>query len=154
MERKTKVHAQDGKQEIWIDREFDIPVEALFRAHTQAEIVAQWMGTKVQRLDNHPLGSYSFETTDSKGNKHLFQGCIHSLVPNQRISRTFEMVSTDFPEQMEYLVFEALDSRRSRLSMQMVYKSVEVRDKVLKLPFVQGINMAHDRLQEVAEKHN
>ena len=33
MERKTKVHAEDGKQEIVITREFDLPLELLFKAY-------------------------------------------------------------------------------------------------------------------------
>ena len=32
MERKTKVEAEEGKQEILITREFDLPVELLFKA--------------------------------------------------------------------------------------------------------------------------
>lgn len=36
--------------------------------------------------------------------------------------------------------------------MHVVYKSVAIRDQLLKLPFAQGINMAHNRLQEVVTK--
>jgi hypothetical protein len=36
--------------------------------------------------------------------------------------------------------------------MQIVYKSGAHRDQMLKLPFVQGLNMAHNRLQEVVTK--
>ncbi len=70
MERKTKVAAEDGKQELVITREFDLPVEALFKAYTDAEIVEQWMGTKVLKLENKKHGSYQFETTDPIGNKY------------------------------------------------------------------------------------
>jgi len=152
MERRTKVRAEDGKQEIWIEREFDIPLESLFRAHVEPRIVEQWMGTKVLDLDVGPLGRYRYETTDPKGNKHLFTGCNHESVPNKKITRTFKMENTAFPVQLEYLEFEALGDKRSKLNMQVIYKSVAVRDQVLKLPFVQGVNWAHDRLQEVLEK--
>ena len=33
MERKTKVHAEEGKQEIRITREFDLPLPLLFKAY-------------------------------------------------------------------------------------------------------------------------
>ncbi len=33
MERKTKITAEDGKQELLITREFELPLELLFRAH-------------------------------------------------------------------------------------------------------------------------
>src|SRR5690606_21648078 len=152
MERRTKVRAEDGKQEIWIDREFEIPLESLFKAFVEPRIVEQWMGTKVMDLDDGPLGRYRFKTTDPKGNIHLFTGCIHESVPYKKITRTFKMENTGFPVQLEYLEFGALGEKRSKLNMQVVYKSVEVRNQVLKLPFVQGINWAHDRLQEVLDK--
>ncbi|WP_108425502.1 SRPBCC family protein [Flagellimonas amoyensis] len=151
MERKTKVHAEDGKQEIWITREFELPLESLFRAYEDAEIVAQWMGTNVLKLENRRHGSYQFETTDPMGNKHRFNGTIHEFVPNRKIIRTFEMESGQFPVQLEFLEFEALTETTSKLTIHMVQKSVEDRDRMLKLPFTQGINMAHDRLQHVVQ---
>ena len=63
MERKTKIHAEDGKQELTITREFELPLELLFKAYAEAEIVEQWMGTKVLKLENKKHGSYQFETT-------------------------------------------------------------------------------------------
>ena len=50
MEQKTKVHAEEGKQELVITRAFDLPVELLFKAYVEPEIVEQWMGTKVLKL--------------------------------------------------------------------------------------------------------
>ena len=70
MELKTQVNAEEGKQELVITREFDLPVDLLFRAYTEADIVAQWMGTKVLKLENRNHGGYEFETTDPQGNKH------------------------------------------------------------------------------------
>jgi uncharacterized protein YndB with AHSA1/START domain len=152
MEQKTKVHAEDGKQEIRIIRKFDLRLELLFKAYVEAEIVEQWMGTKVLKLENERHGSYQFETTDPQGNKHRFNGTIHEFVPNQKITRTFEMENTPFPVQLEFLEFKQLPDETSELAMHIVYKSVTERDNMLKLPFAQGINMAHNRLQNIVSK--
>ena len=149
MELKTKVHAEAGKQDLVITREFELPVELLFRAYVEAEIVEQWMGTKVLKLDSKKHGSYQFETTDPKGNKHGFNGVIHEFMENRKITRTFEMENTPFPVQLEFLSFEKISDESSKLTMHVVYRSVEHRDQMLKLPFAQGINMAHNRLQEI-----
>ena len=37
----------------------------------------------------------------------------------------------------------------SKLRMHVIYESVEKRDQVMKFGLVQGINRAHNRLQEV-----
>jgi uncharacterized protein YndB with AHSA1/START domain len=152
MELKTKIHADDGKQDLIITREFDLPLELLFRAYVEPEIVEQWMGTKVLKLENKKHGSYQFETTDPKGNKHGFNGTIHEFTPNQRITRTFEMENAAFGVQLEFLEFENIGQDISKLTMHVIYKTAELRDQMLKLPFKQGINMAHNRLQEVVSK--
>lgn len=152
MEQKTKVHAEKGKQEILITREFDLPLELLFKAYEEAELVEEWMGTKVLKLNNTKHGSYQFETTDPKGNKYLFGGTIHEFIPEQKITRTFEMEGTPFGIQLEFLEFEKLTDDTSRLNMHVVYRSVEIRDQILQLPFIQGINMAHNRIQQILNK--
>jgi uncharacterized protein YndB with AHSA1/START domain len=152
MERKTKIQAEEGKQELVITREFELPVELLFKAYEEADVVAQWMGTHVLKLENKKHGGYQFETTDPMGNKHRFNGAYHEFVPNQKITRTFEMENTPFDVQLEFLEFESLTDETSKLTMHVIYKSVALRDQMLKLPFAQGINMAHNRLEEIVRK--
>lgn len=153
MEQKTKINAIDGKQEIVITREFDLPLALLFKAYIEPEIVAQWMGTKVLKLENKKHGSYQFETTDANGNILLqSNGVIHEFVLNKKITRTFEMENTPFPVQLEFLEFEKLTDHTSKLNMHVIYKTVADRDQILQLPFAFGINMAHNRLQDIVNK--
>ena len=152
MERKTKIDAEDGKQDLLITREFELPLELLFKAYVEPDIVEQWMGTKVLKLENKKHGGYQFETTDPKGNKHGFNGTIHEFERNRKITRTFEMENTPFPVQLEFLEFEPLTNETSKLTMQIVYRSVADRDKMMQLPFAQGLNMAHNRLEEIVSK--
>ena len=153
MELKTKINAQPGQQDLTITREFDLPVELLFRAYAEPEIVEQWMGTKVLKLENKQHGGYRFETSDAKGNV-VFRGngTIHEFSPDQKITRTFEMENSPFGVQLEFLEFEKLTDDTSKLTIHSVYRSAALRDQMLALPFAQGINMAHNRLQDVAGK--
>lgn len=150
MERKTKITAEKDKQDLVITREFDLPVELLFKAYEDAEIVAQWMNTRVLKLENKRHGSWQFETSDPNGNV-VFRanGTIHDFVVNEKITRTFEMENTAFPIQLEFLEFKALNENTSELIMHIIYKSVTDRDEMLKLPFEYGLNMAHNRLEEI-----
>ena len=153
MEQKTKIHAEDGKQELVITREFDLPLELLFKAYVEPEILEQWMTSKVVKLESKKFGSFQLEKTDDKGNI-VFQanGVIHEFIPNQKITRTFEMANTPFGVQLEVYQFEKLTEDTSKLSMHVIYESVAQRDQVLQLPFAQGLNWAHNRLQEVISK--
>lgn len=152
MELKTKIEVENGRQGLTIRREFELPVELLFTAYIEPELIEQWMGTTVVQLENKKFGCYRFETKDPSGNIHGFSGVIHELITNQSIIRTFEMENTPFPVQLEFLEFEKIDKMKSKLTMYVLYKSEEVRDQMLKLPFKQGLNMAHNRLLEVVSK--
>jgi uncharacterized protein YndB with AHSA1/START domain len=150
MERKTKVNAEEGKQDLYIIRQFDLPVDLLFKAYVEPEIIEQWMGTKVLLLESTKHGSYQIETSDPKGNVAFrANGVIHDVIPNQKIIRTFEMENMPFGVQLEIYEFEQLGDSVSKLTMHVIYESVEKRNQVLQLPFAQGINMAHNRIQEI-----
>ncbi len=155
MERKTKVHAEEGKQEITITREFDLPLELLFKAYAEPELIGEWMSnpystTKMVKFDAKRHGSYQLESKDAQG-KVLFEagGVIHEFVPNRKITRTFEMENTPLGVQLEIYDFEKLTDDTSKLNMHVIYESVAKRDEVMKLPFAGGLSMAHDRLQNV-----
>jgi uncharacterized protein YndB with AHSA1/START domain len=158
MERKTKVNAEDGKQNMVITREFDLPVELLFKAHADPDIFEQWMSheygtTKVLKFESKKHGSYQFQTSDTKGNV-MFRanGTIHEFIQYLKITRTFEMENTPFDVQLEFLEFEKLTDETSKLIMHTVFRSAALRDQLLKMPFASGLNMAHNRLQDIANK--
>jgi uncharacterized protein YndB with AHSA1/START domain len=153
MELKTKIEAEEGKQELFILREFDLPVDLLFRAFTDPDMVSEWMGTRVVKLENHRHGGYLFETANASGEVMVrIHGVVHDIIPDQMIIRTFEMANTHYPAQLEFLEFQKLTEKTSKLQMQVIYRSVADRDEILKLPFARGINLAHNRLQESLNK--
>lgn len=152
MEQKTKINFEEGKQELTITREFDLPLELLFKAYQEPELVEQWMGTKVLKLENKKHGSYAFETSHNGNVVFRANGTIHDFIPEQRIIRTFEMENAEIGVQLEFLEFERLTDNTSRLAMQVIYRSVQHRAMQLKMPFEYGINMAHNRLQEILSK--
>jgi len=158
MEQKTKVNAEAGKQELSITREFDLPVELLFKAFEEPELVEQWMSNpystaKVLKFEGKKHGSYQTESTDANG-KVVFRsnGVIHEFSPNRKITRTFEMENAPYGVQLEIYEFESLTDNTSKLNMHVIYESVTLRDELLKMPFAQGLNMAHDRIEEIVNK--
>lgn len=158
MERKTKVTAEDGRHDLVITREFELPVELLFRAHTDAELFEQWMTheygiTKVLKFETQKHGGWIFHNIDLQGNV-VFQanGVFHDIIPDKKITRTFEMANSPIDVQLEFLEFEKLTDDTSKLTMQIVYRSIAIRDQMLKLPFASGLDMAHNRLQNIIGK--
>ncbi len=158
MQLKTIVHAEDGKQDLLITREFDLPLELLFRAYAEPEIIEQVMSNpyttaKLLKFEDRKHGSFVQESTDAQG-KVVFRanGVIHEFSPNNKIIRTFEMENTPYGVQLEIYLFEAVSETTSKLNMHVIYESVAQRDQVLKLPFTHGLNMAHNRIEEIVFK--
>ncbi|AZB29403.1 SRPBCC family protein [Chryseobacterium balustinum] len=149
MELKTKIKAEENTQELFITREFDLPLELLFKAYEDAEIVEQWMNTKVIKLENHKHGSWKFETSHHGQVVFSANGVILEFIQNEKITRTFEMENSPFPVQLEFLTFEEIRNEKSKLTIQQIFKSVEYRNQLLKMPFAKGLSMAHDRLQNI-----
>ncbi|UMY64829.1 MULTISPECIES: SRPBCC domain-containing protein [unclassified Flavobacterium] len=149
MEQKTKIDAEEGKQDLIITREFDLPVELVFKAYTEAKLIEQWMGTKVIKLENGRHGSYEFETSYNGQVVFKAHGTLHEVLPNRKITRTFEIENLPIGAQIEFLEFEKLTDHRSKLTIQIIYKSEKHRAEQLKLPFANGLNSAHNKLQEI-----
>lgn len=149
MELKTKIKAEENTQELFITREFDLSLELLFKAYEDAEIVEQWMNTKVIKLENRKHGSWKFETSNDGQVVFSANGVILEFIQNEKITRTFEMENSPFPVQLEFLTFEEIGNDKSKLTIQQIFKSVEYRNQLLKMPFAKGLSMAHDRLQNI-----
>src|ERR1017187_48406 len=158
MEQKTKINAEDGKQELVITREFDLPIELLFKAHAEPQLIEQWMSNpyataKVLKFEGKKHGSYQLESTDANGKVVLrSNGVVHEFTENKKIIRTFELKNAPYGVQLEIYEFEKLTDNTSKLIMHVIYESVALSDQLLKLPFAQGINMAHDRIQDILNK--
>jgi uncharacterized protein YndB with AHSA1/START domain len=158
MELKTKVNAEEGKQDMVITREFDLPLELLFKAYSEPELIGEWMSnplstTRMVKFDAKKHGSYQLESADAQG-KVVFRagGVIHEFIPEKKITRTFEMDNMPFGVQLEIYEFEKLTDDTSKLNMHVVYETAAQRDEVMKLPFTKGLSMAHDRIQDVMNK--
>jgi uncharacterized protein YndB with AHSA1/START domain len=155
MELKTKINAEDGKQELTITREFDLPVELLFKAHAEPGLIEQWMSNpyataKMLKFEGKKHGSYQQQSTDANG-KVVFKanGTFHEFILNKKITRTFEMENAPMGVQLEFLSFEKLTDNTSKLTTHVIYESLAIRDQLLRMPFAQGLSMAHDRMQEI-----
>lgn len=149
MEQKTKINAQESRQDLLITRVFDLPVELLYKAYSESKFVAQWMGTEVIAFEHRNHGYYEFETTHNGQLMFKANGTIHKVITNKEIVRTFEMHNSEIGVQLEILKFESLTDSTSKLSIHIIYQSEKHRAEQLKLPFEYGLNMAHQKLEDI-----
>ncbi len=159
MKNTTKITAEKGKQEFFIEREFDAPRELVFTAFSEPEWLLQWLGPsnlsmEIEKLDNRSGGEYRFLHADNKGNQFAFNGVIHEVDEPMRMIRTFEFEG--LPERghvsLEFLTLETLPGDRTKLHIQSVFKSVADRDGMINSGMEGGMNEGFDKLDKLFEQ--
>jgi len=152
---QTVITAEPGRQEVFIIREFDAPRELVFKAHTDPNLFAQWIGprglsTTIEAFEPMSGGNYRFTQKDQDGNEYSFHGVFHEVSP-ERVIQTFEY--DGLPESghvaLETMTLEALPNGRTRLTNQSVFQSVADRDGMIQSGMEQGVNEGYERLDEV-----
>jgi uncharacterized protein YndB with AHSA1/START domain len=152
----TTINAEPGKQELFITREFDAPRDLVFRAHSEVDLIVQWIGprgltTRYEIFEPRTNGAYRFIQTDANANEYAFRGVTHEVLPNERVIQTFEFES--LPESghvvLEVIRFEELPNNRSRVLTQSVFLSVEDRDGMIAAGMEYGVNEGNQRLDEL-----
>lgn len=153
---KTTITAQPGKQELFITREFDAPRQLVFRAHTDPEIYARWVGPRDLTMELKTFepvsgGRWRFIQKDRDGNEFGFHGVYHDVTAPERIVGTFEFEG--LPEAghviLEITTFEALPENRTRITTQSVYRSVEDRDGMIAAGMESGVVDGFEQLDEL-----
>ena len=155
---KTTITAEPGRQELFITREFDAPRELVFRAYTEPEIYAQWLGpngltTTFEVFEPVSGGKYRFIQKDQDGNEFSFHGVTHEVLAPERIIGTFEF--DGLPETghvvLETTRFEAIAGDRTRIMSQSVFQSVADRDGMVQSGMEHGVVEGYERLDEILE---
>lgn len=156
MSNPLKIEVPEGLPFIEFEREFDAPVDAVFRAHKEPDLVKQWLGPRRYEMD---IEEYDFKTGGryrylhrADGEEFAFNGVFHVVRDNEFAVQTFEFEGYPDVVSIESLTFEDLGDRRTRLRGHSVYPSVEARDGMASSGMEDGMNEGYERLDEVLAK--
>ena len=153
---KTQIIAEPGVPQILITREFDAPRELLFRAHTDPELLVQWLGPRtltmtIERYDVRDGGTWRFIHRDTDGNEYGFHGVFHGTPSPDGIVRTFEFEGAPGQISLETLTFEERGGK-TLLRANAVFQSVEARGGMVQSGMEEGVNDGYERLDELVSK--
>lgn len=150
MSNPLNVSAPEGLPFIDMTRDFDAPVDAVFRAHRDPELYRQWVGPhgyemEIERHDFVTHGGYRFvHRTD--GEEYWFNGTFHCVRDNELAVQTFEYEGAPDEVALEFLRFVDLGDGRTRLEAHSVYPSVEGRDAMVSSGMERGVTEGYERL--------
>ena len=148
--RETQILADADVPIIRITREFDAPPSKVFRAHTDPEILARWLGPSrhemtVTDFDCRSGGSFRY-VMSSNGNEFGFHGCFHEVRPDDLIVQTFTFEGEPDGVALERLQLEDLGGGRTRLTVTSLVDSFAARDAWLSTGMEEGVREGYERL--------
>lgn len=153
---RTRIDARPGLPFIDMTREFAAPRELVYRAHTDPELLAQWIGprrltTDVVRFDVRDGGTWRFVQRDADGSEYVFHGVFHGDPSPEGIVQTFEFEGAPGHVSLDALKFDELDGRTT-LRVHSVFQSVEARDAMVSAGMETGVQEGYERLDELVER--
>ena len=127
---------------IW--RDFAGTPEQLFRAHTDPELFARWVGpegmpTEILEWDATDNGKFRFVGVGEGDERYFFRGSFHTVSPD-KIVQTFTWEAMPDGVALETLTFEDLGDGRTRLHATSLCDSFEARDGWLASGMEVGVN--------------
>lgn len=153
---KTQITAEPGTPFLQITREFDAPKELLFRAHTEPDLLVQWLGPRglemtVERYEIRDGGTWRYIHRDADGNEYGFHGVFHGQPSIDGIVQTFEFEGAPGHVMLEWLTFEERDGKTTLLANS-VAQSVADRDAMVESGMETGVVEGYERLDELLVK--
>jgi uncharacterized protein YndB with AHSA1/START domain len=138
---------------VRITREFDAPPAKVFRAHSDAALVAQWLGPRgytmtVDHYDCRTGGSYRYLHIGEHG-EFGFYGSFHEVRPGELIVQTFTYDGVPDGVALEKLVFEDLGGGRTRLVATSLCDSFADRDAFVASGMEEGVVQGYEQLDEL-----
>jgi len=155
MTNPVTITAPEGVPFIDIEREFDAPVAAVFRAHAEPDLVKQWLGPNgyemdIDHYDFSSGGGYRYVHRNPAGEEYAFNGVFHVVRENEFAIQTFEFEGFPDVVSIESMTFEDLGNGRTRLRAHAVYPTLEARDGMIASNMEVGVTEGYERLDKVA----
>lgn len=148
--RETKIEVDDKLPAVRMIREFDAPPSKVFRAYTDPELFAQWVGphyltTRIDIWDCRTGGEYRYVSSHAD-EEYGFRGTFHEVRPAELIVQTFSFEGYPDGVTLERMVLEELPGGRTRLTGTALCDSFESRDGLVQSGMEVGVNEGYEKL--------
>jgi uncharacterized protein YndB with AHSA1/START domain len=146
---KATIETPSGR-EIVTERVFDASRERVWRAFTDASLIAQWWGrrsttTTVEQQDLTPGGAWRFVEHNQDGSQLGFGGIYREIVAPERLVYTFEWDRMPGHMLVDTANFDDL-GERTRVTVHSLFDSPEERDWMLSVGMEIGLNESYQAL--------
>lgn len=150
---KTQITAEPGVPQITMTREFDAPRDLVFRAYTEPELLARWLGPRdlamsVDRYEVRDGGRWRYVHTDPAGHEFGFHGVFHGDPSPAGIVQTSEFEAAPGHVKLDSTMLERRGDRTLVITVS-AFTSVDDRDAMIASGMERGVSESGERLDEL-----
>jgi uncharacterized protein YndB with AHSA1/START domain len=147
----TQIEADPHIPTVRIVREFDAPVELVYRAHVDPELVAQWLGPaslecRIDTWDMRTGGEYRYTAIRDGEEIAHFYGSVHRVWEGRKIIQTFGFDEMPEAVSLDTLELHDLGDGRTRMEILSVVDSMEAQAGMMASGMEVGINEGYAAL--------
>jgi uncharacterized protein YndB with AHSA1/START domain len=153
---ELQIIAEPGVPQVRTERELDAPLDLVYRAFTEPELLAQWLGPRkytmtVERFEPRDGGTWRYIHADDAGNEYGFHGVFHGDPSPEGIVQTFEFEGAPGHVSLDTVTFEERDGKTT-VHTNSLFQSVEARDAMVNSGMGDGMSQGYERLDELVAK--
>lgn len=158
MSKQTVIQKDTVKKQLIITREFKAPVELVWRAWTEPEMLDEWWApkpwkTETLKMDFREGGSWLYYMKGPEGEKHYCRADYTKITPYKNY-QGFDAfcdekgnVAKDMPI-TEWNVSFSSSPAGTCVLVENTFSELSDMEKTIEMGFEQGFTMAHDNLDE------
>lgn len=160
MATKETIYTKDAaNKKIKVVRDFDAPVEHVWRAWTEKELVDQWWAPKpwkanTQSMDFRAGGTWLYYMEGPDGSRHYCRADYETIVPNKSYTGLDAFcdengnINTEFPR-MHWQVLFTSSGGGTRVEVEITFASETDLETIIEMGFKEGFAAAHGNLDEL-----
>jgi uncharacterized protein YndB with AHSA1/START domain len=160
---KETIYTKDAaSKKISVVREFDAPVEQVWKAWTESELLDQWWAPKpwkanTQSMDFREGGTWLYYMEGPDGSRQYCRADYETIVSNKSFTGLDAFcdengkINTEFPS-MHWKVVFSKSANGTKVEVEITFESEADMEKIIETGFKEGFAAAHTNLDELLTK--
>lgn len=160
---KETIYKKDlDKKKIYVTREFDAPVDKVWKAWTEPALLDQWWAPKPWKANTVSMdfakgGKWFYYMQGPDASRHYCMISYNDIATNKSFEGVDAFcdekgnINKEFPSMNWNVQFKKADEA-TQVEVDITFDSVESLNKIVEMGFQEGFAMAHNNLDELLAK--